>query len=116
MIYMGTVSPPEKRGQLFTAIGMKTELGQIAGKLARHESDPTPLQRRLAELWQSLDRHLPGHCSDHLRFTSMERRQGIRGPTGPLVSLAVAAVPEGLPAVVTIALALARQRMAKRNA
>lgn len=54
MIYMGTVIAAGKAWAVVTAIGMKTELGQIAGMLARHESDPTPLQRHLAELGKVL--------------------------------------------------------------
>ncbi len=115
MVYMGTVAAAGKAWAMVTAIGMQTELGHIAGMLARHEPEPTPLQRRLAEL----GRVLIVICL--VIVTVIFGLQVWRG--GKLieaflvsVSLAVAAVPEGLPAVVTIALALGVQRMVKRNA
>ena len=115
MVYMGTVVAAGKAWAMVTDIGMQTELGHIAGMLARHEPEPTPLQRRLADL----GRVLIVICL--VIVGVIFGLQVWRG--GNLVeaflisvSLAVAAVPEGLPAVVTIALALGVQRMAKRNA
>ena len=115
MVYMGTVAAAGKAWAMVTAIGMQTELGHIAGMLARHEPEQTPLQRKLAEL----GRVLIVICL--VIVGVIFGLQVWRG--GKLieaflvsVSLAVAAVPEGLPAVVTIALALGVQRMVKRNA
>ena len=115
MAYMGTVIAAGKATALVTATGMKTELGRIAGLLSRYEREPTPLQRRLAEL----GRVLIFICLTLVAL--IFALQMVRG--GELlevfmlsVSLAVAAVPEGLPAVVTIVLALSLQRMVKRNA
>src|SRR5262245_15038351 len=115
MAYMGTVAAAGKATAVVTATGMNTELGHIAGLLSRHESEPTPLQRRLAEL----GRLLVVLCLSIVVVIFV--LEVLRG--GKLldvfltaVSLAVAAVPEGMPAVVTMALAIGLQRMVKRNA
>lgn len=115
MVYLGTMAAAGKARAVVTAIGMNTELGRIAGMLQRYELEPTPLQRRLAELGKVLAAGCLGIVA--LVFV-LELLGG-----GQLldvfllsISLAVAAVPEGLPAVVTIALALGLQRMVKRNA
>lgn len=115
MGYMGTVVAAGKARAVVAATGMRTELGQIAGMLERSEPEPTPLQRRLEELGKVLI----VVCLVIVGVIFL--LQVMRG--GPFlsavltaVSLAVAAVPEGLPAVVTISLALGLQRMVKRNA
>ncbi len=114
-VFMGTVLANGKATAIVTATAMQTELGGIAGMLRETKSEPTPLQRRLAEL----GRILVVVCL--VLVGVIFAIQYLRG--GELVetllvavSLAVAAVPEGLPAVVTIALALGLQRMVKRNA
>lgn len=115
MVYLGTVAAAGKARALVSAVGMQTELGRIAGMLQHDEREPTPLQRRLEEL----GRLLIVVCL--VIVAVIFGLQLLRG--GELVealllavSLAVAAVPEGLPAVVTIALALGLQRMVRRNA
>jgi Ca2+-transporting ATPase len=115
MAYMGTVVSAGKGTALVVATGMGTELGRIAGLLERNEREPTPLQRRLAELGKVL----VVTCLAVVAVVFL--LQWWRG--GDLlnifllaVSLAVAAVPEGLPAVVTTVLALGLQRMVRRNA
>lgn len=115
MVYMGTIAASGKSRAVVVATGMRTELGRIAGMLERHEPEPTPLQRRLAEL----GRVLVIVCLAIVAVIFL--LQVLRGGNFfeallVSVSLAVAAVPEGLPAVVTIALALGLQRMVKRNA
>ncbi len=96
------------------ATGMATELGRIARLLARVQSEDTPLQLRLAEVGNTL-------LKLSVVVVALVAALGLAGGAPPLevlmsaVSLAVAAVPEGLPAVVTIALALGVQRLAKRN-
>ncbi len=115
MIFMGTVVASGKATAMVTATGMRTEFGGIAELLSRTESEPTPLQRRLAEL----GRLLVGICLVFVAIIFV--LQYLRGGTLLdtlliAVSLAVAAVPEGLPAVVTIALAIGLKRMVKRNA
>lgn len=115
MVFAGTIVAAGKATAVTVATGMQTELGKIARMLQRHDPEPTPLQRRLEEL----GRILVVLC--FLIVGIIFALQLLRG--GRLldsllsgVSLAVAAVPEGLPAVVTIALALGLQRMVKRNA
>ena len=115
MIYMGTVTAAGKATAVVVQTGMKTELGQIAGMLNRSERELTPLQKRLAELGKVL----VGTCL--LIVVVIFALQVMRGGKVLEVllvslSLAVAAVPEGLPAVVTMTLALGLQRMVKRHA
>ncbi len=115
MAYMGTIAASGKARAVVVATGMQTELGSIAGMLQRQEPEPTPLQRRLAEL----GRILIVVCLAIVAviFVLQILREGNFVEAFLMsVSLAVAAVPEGLPAVVTIALALGLQRMVKRNA
>jgi P-type Ca2+ transporter type 2C len=115
MVFMGTTVVAGKGRGVVTATGMSTELGRIAGFLEREEREPTPLQKRLAEL----GRVLIAACLVLVAIIfalQLLRGQSLAQTFLTAVSLAVAAVPEGLPAVVTIALALGLQRMVKRNA
>lgn len=115
MVYMGTVTAAGKASALVVATGMGTELGNIAGLLQRSEPEPTPLQRRLAELGKVLV--LVCLVIVVVIFALQLARGGeLLEILLISVSLAVAAVPEGLPAVVTLTLALGLQRMVKRNA
>ncbi len=115
VVYMGTVVT-YGRGQLVvTETGMDTELGHIAEMLQSTGTEPTPLQRRLDQLgkglaWAALA--LVG-----LLFgVGLLRGEDPRLMFMAAISLAVAAVPEGLPAVVTISLALGARRMLERHA
>ena len=115
MAYMSTVVAAGKAAAVVVATGMHTEVGRIAGLLQSAEREPTPLQRRLAELGKILAVVCLGLV---VIVGGMQILQG-----APLletlllaVSLAVAAVPEGLPAVVTITLAVGLHRMARRHA
>lgn len=115
MIYMGTTAAAGKADAVVVAIGMDTELGRIAGMLGRTERESTPLQRRLAELGKVLIAVVLGIVA--LIFSIRLLRGGALLESFLLsVSLAVAAVPEGLPAVVTLALAIGLQRLVRRNA
>lgn len=115
MVYMGTVTAAGKASAVVVATGMNTELGHIAGLLQHSEPEPTPLQRRLAELGKVLV--LVCLAIVVVIFSLQLVRGGELLETLLVsVSLAVAAVPEGLPAVVTLTLALGLQRMVKRNA
>jgi Ca2+-transporting ATPase len=115
MAYLGTVVVAGKASGVVVATGMRTELGRIAGMLLQYEPEPTPLQRRLAELGRMLA--IVCLAIVALVFVLEWLRGGQFIEVFLLsISLAVAAVPEGLPAVVTIALALGLQRMVKRNA
>ena len=115
MVHMGTVVAAGKGRGLVTATGMQTELGHIANLLEQQKPEPTPLQRRLAELGRVLVVVCLGIVA--LIFVLHLLRGGSLTEAFMMaVSLSVAAVPEGLPAVVTISLALGLQRMVKRNA
>jgi Ca2+-transporting ATPase len=115
MVYLGTVVAAGKASAVVMATGMNTELGNIAGMLAREEPEPTPLQRRLAELGRVLVFVCLGLVA--IVFLLHVARGGKLLEVFLIsISLAVAAVPEGLPAVVTLTLALGLQRMVARNA
>ncbi len=124
LLHAGTVVATGSGAGIVVATGMQTELGRIAGLLERAPPEPTPLQRRLA----ALGRILIAVCLAVVAaifVVELVRGGGLRRlvDTGRFaelllrsVSLAVAAVPEGLPAVVTLVLALGLQRMVRRNA
>jgi Ca2+-transporting ATPase len=115
MVFMGTVVTAGKATALVTATGMETQLGQIAGMLGEQGREQTPLQRRLTRLGKTLA--VACLVLVGIVFLLEYRRSGKFLEVFLVsVSLAVAAIPEGLPAVVTFALALGIQRMVKRNA
>jgi len=115
MLYLGTTAAAGKADALVVATGMQTELGRIAGMLEREEHEPTPLERRLNELGKVL--MVVCLATVAIIFALQVARGGEWLEVFLLsVSLAVAAVPEGLPAVVTLALALGLERMVRRNA
>ena len=113
-VFMGTSVARGTGRARVTATGMQTELGAIARLLASTQKDDTPLQKQLAVVSHVL---LYACVAIVLTVAGL----GIARGQPPLemmlvaVALAVAAVPEGLPAVVTIALAIGVQRMAARN-
>ncbi|MFZ5800441.1 MAG: calcium-transporting P-type ATPase, PMR1-type [Candidatus Omnitrophota bacterium] len=115
MVYMGTSVAAGKARALVCETGMQTELGRIAGMIQEIEPEATPLQKKLEQFGKwivVLCFVLVG-----LVFVLGLLRGGkILDMFLTAVSLAVAAIPEGLPAVVTIALALGVQRMVKRHA
>ena len=98
-----------------TGTGMNTEMGRIAGMLQDAGENSTPLQRRMAEISKILSLICLFVCA--LMFgLGLLQGKGLLDMFLTAVSLAVAAIPEGLPAIVTIVLALGVQRMAKQNA
>jgi Ca2+-transporting ATPase len=111
----GTIVTRGRGVGVVVAIGSETQIGRIAELVARPEEPPTPLQERISDL----GRYLGGVA---IAISATVFVVGVlRGlDTGDMaltaISLAVAAVPEGLPAVVVVSLALGMQRMAKRNA
>jgi len=115
MAYSGTLVAGGRGRGLVVATGMQTELGRIAGMISEIENEETPLQRRLDQLGRVLGWGALAICG------AVFALGWVRG-FDPLemflvaVSLAVAAVPEGLPAVVTITLALGMREMITRNA
>ncbi len=115
MAYMGTIVTIGRASALVVATGMQTELGKIAGLLQESEPEQTPLQKRLDSLGKLLA--VIGVAVALLVFVlGIWRGDSIRYLLLTSVSIAVAIIPEGLPAVVTITLALGAQRMLKRNA
>ncbi|HNX23434.1 MAG TPA: cation-translocating P-type ATPase [Spirochaetota bacterium] len=115
MAFMGTVVTQGRGTAVVVSTGMQTELGKIAGLIQNVRQEQTPLQRRLDSLGRTLA--LIGFGISLLIFTlGVWRGDEIRHMLLIAVSVAVAIVPEGLPAVVTITLALGAQRMLKRNA
>jgi Ca2+-transporting ATPase len=115
MLFMGTMVTYGRGEAIVTETGMNTELGNIAGLIQDVEEDQTPLQRRLGDLgktlaWVALGIIVVVVVTGLFRGTDLETLF----LTG--ISLAVAAIPESLPAVVTITLALGSQRLLKRNA
>jgi Ca2+-transporting ATPase len=115
MVYMGTTVAAGRGVAVVTATGMRTELGRVAELLQAVDADPTPLQRRLDRVGKALALVALGAAA--LVFVSgVVRGESASTMVLTAVSVAVAAIPEGLTAVVTIALALGAQRMLRRRA
>ncbi|MDY0282632.1 MAG: cation-translocating P-type ATPase, partial [Salinivirgaceae bacterium] len=115
MIYRGTVVTYGRGEAVVTDTGMQTELGKIATMLQEVEDEQTPLQRRLAKLGRSLAM-AAGVLIIIVAGMIYLQGAGLKETFMTAISMAVAAIPEGLPAVVTIALALGAQQMLKKNA
>ena len=122
MMYMGSTVVYGRGTAVVTGTGMNTEMGKIAGALAQTADEETPLQRKLSQLSKILTVLVLGICA--VIFGVGVLRAGSAGVTGALlldtfmvaVSLAVAAIPEGLAAVVTVVLSIGVTNMSKRNA
>ena len=115
MVFMGTAVTYGRGVVVVTATGMHTELGKIADMIQTVEQEPTPLQKRLAQLGKGLA--VAALVIVALVFgLGVLRGEDMKEMFLVAISMAVAAVPEGLPAVVTIALALGAQRMLARQA
>ena len=118
LVYQGTEVLQGRGTVLITQTGMETELGRIATLIQSVESEPTPLQQRMGQLGNVL-------VSGSLVLVAVVVAVGLVR-TGDLslfddllevsLSMAVAVVPEGLPAVITVTLALGTQRMVRRHA
>jgi len=115
MLYMGTSVTSGKAKALITETGMHTELGKIATMVQQIERETTPLQKKL-EAFGKWIVYLCFALVALVFILGIMRGGKILDMFLTAVSLAVAAIPEGLPAVVTIALALGVQRMVKRHA
>jgi len=115
MVFMGTYATGGRAKAVVTSTGMNTELGKIAQMLDEGEPDPTPLQQQLARLGKTLAK-AAGAIVAVVFLTGILRGGELLEMFLTAVALAVAAIPEGLPAVVTIVLALGVTRMSKRNA
>ncbi|MGC7870402.1 calcium-transporting P-type ATPase, PMR1-type [Desulfosporosinus sp. SYSU MS00001] len=115
MGYMGTSVVNGRGAGVVVATGMDTEMGVIAGMIQSVEEEETPLQKRLAELGKWLVLISVLVCLVVVA-TGILRGEDFYKMFFTGVSLAVAAIPEGLPAIVTVALAVGVQRMVKRQA
>ncbi|GAB6181085.1 calcium-transporting P-type ATPase, PMR1-type [Desulfotomaculum defluvii] len=115
MAYMGTVVVRGRGKGVIVDTGMHTEMGHITRMIQEAEEDQTPLQRRLDQLGRVLVAFCLLVCA-LVVVLGILRGEPIYHMFLAGVSLAVAAIPEGLPAIVTIALAIGVQRMIKRNA
>ena len=98
-----------------TATGMQTEMGKIAGLLSGEEETQTPLQKKLASLGKILGFVALGACAI-IFVVGLLNGIDVLEIFMTSVSLAVSAIPEGLPAIVTIVLSIGVQRMVKKNA
>ena len=115
MVIGGTVITGGRGRVVVTATGMDTEMGKIAGLLLRQTQGETPLQRKMGEVSKVLSLVCVGVCAVMFGVGMLQHRD-ILDMFLTAVALAVAAIPEGLPAIVTIVLAMGVGRMAKRNA
>ncbi len=120
MVYMGSTVVYGRGRVVITHIGMDTEMGKIANALALAQEEKTPLQKKLSQLSKILTYIVIGICVFIFAFKLL--RTGDFSAAVLLdtfmiaVSLAVAAIPEGLATVVTIVLAIGVTNMSKRNA
>lgn len=113
-VFMGTIVTSGRGKALVNATGMLTEMGKIADMIQNIEDEETPLQRRLDHLGKYIVYGCLIICAI-VSLTGVIRGEKVFTMLLSGISLAVAAVPEGLPAIVTIALALGVQKMLKRN-
>lgn len=120
MCYMGSTVVYGRGRAVITATGMQTEMGKIAGALSQNEEEQTPLQRRLTELGRTLSKLVLGICVFIFVFdlflAGSFTVQSVLSTFMVAVSLAVAAIPEGLATVVTVVLSIGVTNMSKRNA
>ncbi|MBD3248688.1 calcium-translocating P-type ATPase, SERCA-type [Candidatus Woesearchaeota archaeon] len=115
MIFSGTVTTAGRAKAVITSTGMKTEIGKIAKMIQESKKEHTPLQKKLKVLGERLGLAALIVCVI-VFLTGVLLKYGVIYMLLVSISLAVAAIPEGLPAVVTISLALGVQRMVDRNA
>ncbi|MBP3674179.1 MAG: HAD-IC family P-type ATPase, partial [Oscillospiraceae bacterium] len=120
MCYMGSTVVYGRGKALITRTGMDTEMGKIAGALAATAEEQTPLQKKLDELGKTLSKLVLGICVFIFIFNLVMagdfHLEVILETFMVAVSLAVAAIPEGLATVVTVVLSIGVTNMSKRNA
>lgn len=124
MVFSGTSIASGRGLGVVIATGDKTEIGKIAGMVSESEEEQTPIQKRLDQIGRLIGFIVIAICVCVFifimffaeEFASQPVLQRVIHSFIAAVALAVAAIPEGLPAVVTISLALGTQRMLKKNA
>ena len=114
MAYMSTNTVNGRGAGIVVSTGMNTQVGKIASLIKNEKDEMTPLQKRLADLGKLLGILAIVLCVA-LFIIALAQGRDIQAMLISAISLAVAAIPEGLPAVVTIVLALGVQRMVKVN-
>ena len=121
MVYMGSTVVYGRGSAVITATGMDTEMGKIADAITQAQENATPLQIKLNQLSKTLSWLVLGICVFIFIFSVFRlypniTSDGVLSTFMIAVSLAVAAIPEGLAAVVTIVLSIGVTNMSKRNA
>ena len=124
MAYMGTTAIYGRGKAVVVRTGMQTEIGKIADLIQSTETEETPLQRRLDQLGRTLSVGALVIClmvgivifAREITQTNYELLEAFEEALMTAVALAIAAVPEGLPAIVTINLAIGMREMVRRNA
>lgn len=126
MCYMGSTVVYGRGKAVITATGMNTEMGKIAGVFSATKDEQTPLQRKLDELGRLLSKMVLGICVFIFAFNLFMARGELTAGGHTLevilktfmvaVSLAVAAIPEGLATVVTVVLSIGVTKMSQENA
>ena len=115
LIYLGTIISKGRAKVLVTSTGVQTRFGQIAASLSQIKEEETPLQKKLDVLGKQLG-ILAIAASGIVFIIGFLAKHPLIEIVLTSISLAVAAVPEGLPAVITITLAVGMQRMAREKA
>jgi P-type Ca2+ transporter type 2C len=124
MAFSGTAVASGRAIGIVVRTGDRTEIGKIASSVAQTEDEPTPIQKRLDDIGKLIGYVIIGICAIVFvfimffaqEFSTQPLLQRVIHSFIAAIALAVAAIPEGLPAVVTISLALGTQRMLKKNA
>lgn len=124
MAYMGTTATYGRGRAVVVATGMQTEIGKIADMIQSTEDETTPLQQRLDQLGQTLSIGALLICllvgtvifGREITGGDFKLAEALESSLLTAVALAIAAVPEGLPAIVTINLAIGMREMIRRNA
>ncbi|NMC05340.1 MAG: HAD-IC family P-type ATPase, partial [Candidatus Lokiarchaeota archaeon] len=124
LVYSSTIITYGRGRAVVTATGMNTEIGKIAKSISETEDEETPLSKKIDAFGKKLGYLILAVCAiSFVMYLFQNFSKPYTDPIQPILSavlvavaLAVAAIPEGLPAIVTTSLALGVQRMAKRNA
>ncbi|MDT3391453.1 MAG: cation-translocating P-type ATPase [Bacillota bacterium] len=116
MVFMNSNITNGRGTGVVVATGMQTEVGRIAGMLNQADETKTPLQENLNSLGKTLTWLILFLSVLIFALGLLNQRETVLNMLLTAISLAVAAIPEGLPAIVTVTLALGTRRMAKRNA
>ena len=115
-VFMGTVATKGRAKALVYATGMQTQVGRIATLVEQTEAEETPLQKRLGVLAKQLGVAAIAAVAIVFAAGVFLGGESVFAMFLIAVTLAVAAIPEGLPAIVTVTMAIGVQRMARRNA